>query len=61
MKFVLLSLVVAIVGLIVYLITKPSPITPLGSKIEEAAKIAWAMGLLAFLLQSPRFIEFITS
>jgi len=58
MKFVLLSLVVAIVGLLVYLFT-PAGRAYTG-KIEEAGRIAWAMGLLAFLLQSPQFIEFIT-
>lgn len=59
MKFVLLSLVVAIVGLIVYLLAKPSE--RFGDKIAESARIAWAMGLLAFLLQSREFILFITS
>lgn len=39
------SLLIAIVGLVIYFATKDN------AKLAEVARIAYAMGLLAFLLQ----------
>jgi hypothetical protein len=57
MKLFLLSLVVAIAGLAIYLLIKP---LELRDRVSEAARLAWAVGLLAFLLQAPQLIKIFT-
>lgn len=49
---VYLSLLVAIIGVLAYALSA-------NGKVQELGRIAWGMGLLAFLLQSSRLIDII--
>lgn len=50
---VYLSLLAAIVGVLAYALSN-------NAKVQELGRIAWGMGLLAFLLQSSRLIDLIS-
>jgi Na+/phosphate symporter len=49
---VYLSLLVAIIGVLAYALSQ-------NAKVQELGRIAWGMGLLAFLLQATKLIELV--